>query len=94
MQNVLAQTTSGTFITINTTTIVGAGPDYTIPKIHLTFCQLLIQMQRVIPILGRFRYRAYNLKLATATSGPNFKFNQPQLLPINICETEKLLQEN
>jgi hypothetical protein len=36
--DVLAQTTSGTFITINTTPpVVSAGPDYTIPKIHLTF---------------------------------------------------------
>jgi hypothetical protein len=33
-----AQTNSGTFITINTTPpVVSAGPDYTIPKIHLCF---------------------------------------------------------
>jgi hypothetical protein len=33
IQDVLAQTTSGTFITINTTPpVVSAGPDYTIPK--------------------------------------------------------------
>jgi hypothetical protein len=51
-------------------------------------------MQRVIPILGRFRYRAYNLKLALATSGPNFKFNQPQLLQSIYAKLEKLLQEN
>ncbi|MFV8333999.1 reprolysin-like metallopeptidase [Flavobacterium sp. GSP14] len=85
IQNVLAQTTSGTLITINNAPpVVSAGPDYTIPKDTPYVLKASVTNSNA----EGYTYSWEGLDTgvqpetsATATSGPNFKFNQPTASP-------------
>ena len=85
IQNVLAQTTSGTLITINNAPpVVNAGADYTIPR----DTPYVLKASVTNSNSDGYTYSWEGLDIgvqpetsATATSGPNFKFNQPTVSP-------------
>ncbi len=85
IQNVLAQTTSGTLITINNAPpVVSAGADYTIPR----NTPYVLKASVTNSNSDGYTYSWEGLDIgvqpetsATATSGPNFKFNQPTVSP-------------
>ena len=96
IQNVLARTTSGTFITINNAPpVVNAGADYTIPRDTPYVLKATVTNSNS----DGYTYSWEGLDTgvqpetsATATSGPNFKFNQPLNSPNRYMPTlEKVI---
>ncbi len=85
MQNTIAESNTGTLININTPPpVVNAGPDYTIPKD--TPYVLKASVTNTNSAGYTYSWEGLDKGIqpetsATATSGPNFKFNQPSNSP-------------
>ncbi|MFV8357633.1 T9SS type A sorting domain-containing protein, partial [Flavobacterium sp. XS1P32] len=81
----MAESNTGTLITISTPPpVVNAGPDYTIPKDTPYVLKALVTNSNAEGYTYSWEGLDTGVQLetsATATSGPNFKFNQPTASP-------------